>query len=225
MAAKNKLGIRTLFIAIFLAGCGGEQDSDATTLDGAWMCSSTWTSEIKGAPVKVSYEQLAVCEHNELSIKGNLAIGDARWWEIKKGTCHASKEDLFGTLTTLLFEARNTEAEQFEKEQLEGKVLGDSSGKKPQDYRVRTISRSETKFTGLAENGREIHCGRLPNQRSAWDRKDAHRKCKPMIAAYPETEPPSCRALHMCANESVLSRDEQDKLYRIIKAKPDCPEP
>ena len=45
-----------------------------------------------------------------------------------------------------------------------------------------------------------------------WDGHDAHRNCKPTLRADDPDGFPDCAAMHMCANEAVLSQAEQRKL-------------
>lgn len=51
-----------------------------------------------------------------------------------------------------------------------------------------------------------------------WSRKDAFRHCKDAIADYPERAAPPCNALHMCANEAVLTDTERAKLDKMVAA-------
>ncbi len=53
---------------------------------------------------------------------------------------------------------------------------------------------------------------------SPWHRKDAHRCCAPRLHAYPNRVAPPCAALHMCANEAVLSGPERTKLETMMTA-------
>ena len=58
-----------------------------------------------------------------------------------------------------------------------------------------------------------------------WDVKDSFRKCLPMIKKYPNEPSPDCQALHMCANEARLSKEEYQRLIVIIQEKPGCDGP
>ena len=204
-------------------GCKGAQERESGPLDGEWMCASQWNWDNDGVSVPCDSTHRAICTNNKLSFQGYTRIGKAQWSERGEASCYGSEKELYGkrisTQTTPINEAALT----FEKEHLEGKALGELA--KP-EYRVRISSRSENKLVGANLEGRVIQCERIPSGvPSAWHRKGSHRLCKPMIAAYPDKKAPSCQSLHMCANEAAMSRDEQDKLYSIIKATPDCPMP
>ena len=67
--------------------------------------------------------------------------------------------------------------------------------------------------------------GCLGPPKMKWEDHSAFRHCRPMIRAYPLRPAPPCQALHMCANEAILSDDQRDKLYRIIADNPDCEMP
>jgi hypothetical protein len=223
MAAENKIWIGIGIIVLLLGGCGDGTCSDDTPLEGKWECTSTWSAEIDGKPVPCAAKSQGVCEDNVLSITTVVSIGDAQWAETTMATCHGSGEVLYGKRISTQTLPMNDAARQFEKEKLEGKSLADIA---PLDYRVRVISRTDTQFTGINQEDHTIQCERVTRYiPTAWDRKDAHRLCKPMIAAYPNRAAPSCLALHMCANEAILSEGERDQLYAIIKAKPDCQGP
>lgn len=63
------------------------------------------------------------------------------------------------------------------------------------------------------------------NDLANWSRHDAHRLCASAIAAYPDKPAPPCFAMHMCANEAVLSSSQSGKLLKMISNTEGCKEP
>jgi len=163
MAGKNKFEIRVEFviIALLVGGCGYGQNSNSTTPEGTWGCTTVWSYENEGTSVPCAAEQQLSCVQNVLSAKGVISIGPAQWTETKEGTCFASEQDLYGTWTSIDTVPKNDAARQFEQDKLGGRSLASTSDGAHQDYRVRVISRSATQLTGIAENGRTVACSRL----------------------------------------------------------------
>ena len=61
----------------------------------------------------------------------------------------------------------------------------------------------------------------------AWNEKDANAKCDSAIsnADWPKAPANACAAMHMCANEAVLSEPQTNALYDAIRATAGCQEP
>ncbi|HTS40970.1 MAG TPA: hypothetical protein VMH84_10580 [Xanthobacteraceae bacterium] len=62
----------------------------------------------------------------------------------------------------------------------------------------------------------------------AWDGKTAWRRCESAIAgktSWPATPEAACAAMHLCANEAVLSEEQVDQLTQAIRATPGCQAP
>ncbi|WP_262030950.1 hypothetical protein [Microvirga sp. Mcv34] len=65
-------------------------------------------------------------------------------------------------------------------------------------------------------------------QPSSWEWKDAHRKCASAIEGnetWPSEPVKACAAMHMCANEAVLSNKQQMLLLSAIRRIPNCQDP
>ena len=58
-----------------------------------------------------------------------------------------------------------------------------------------------------------------------WSRKDAHRYCRPVVAASPAEPAPPCEAMHLCINEATLTAAERSKLLGMIRSAKGCAEP
>lgn len=52
---------------------------------------------------------------------------------------------------------------------------------------------------------------------SAWDRHDSHRLCVPTLESSTPSLFPSCQAMHMCANETNLSKPQLERLKRWLQ--------
>ena len=64
--------------------------------------------------------------------------------------------------------------------------------------------------------------------RISWDGKTAWRRCDSAIAgktSWPATPEAACAAMHLCANEAVLSEEQVDQLTQAIRATPGCQAP
>ena len=61
----------------------------------------------------------------------------------------------------------------------------------------------------------------------AWNEKDAYAKCESAIANadWPKAPANACAAMHMCANEAVLSEPQTKALYEVIRKTAGCQEP
>ena|ERR1700688_4800473 len=62
----------------------------------------------------------------------------------------------------------------------------------------------------------------------SWDAKNAYLKCYGAIAhpgEWPSGPKASCQAMHLCANEAVLSDAQTKALYDQIHKTPGCQEP
>jgi len=61
----------------------------------------------------------------------------------------------------------------------------------------------------------------------AWNEKDAYAKCDSAIsnADWPKAPANACAAMHMCANEAVLSEPQTKALYEAIRKTAGCQEP
>jgi hypothetical protein len=61
----------------------------------------------------------------------------------------------------------------------------------------------------------------------SWDAKDAYAKCEGAIAHadWPKAPANACAAMHMCANEAVLSEPQTKALYGAIRKTEGCQEP
>jgi hypothetical protein len=92
---------------------------------------------------------------------GTIAIGEAKWSEVKEGTCYASGDELYGKWTSIQTTPKNDAARQFEQERLAGKSLANTSNQVGQTHRVRVISRTDTLVKAVNEDGRVISCHRL----------------------------------------------------------------
>jgi hypothetical protein len=59
------------------------------------------------------------------------------------------------------------------------------------------------------------------------ERKDAYAKCESAIAHadWPKAPANACAAMHMCANEAVLSEAQTKALYVATRKTPGCQEP
>jgi len=61
-----------------------------------------------------------------------------------------------------------------------------------------------------------------------WGDKDAFMKCSGAIAdpsTWPHAPNYACLAMHLCANEAVLSEDQTKALYEQIRKTPGCQDP
>ncbi len=61
-----------------------------------------------------------------------------------------------------------------------------------------------------------------------WDAKNAYAKCDSAIAgssAWPYNKVQSCLAMHMCANEAILSGEQYSSLLAQIKKLSSCEAP
>jgi hypothetical protein len=61
----------------------------------------------------------------------------------------------------------------------------------------------------------------------AWDAKDAFAKCESAIAHadWPKAPANACAAMHLCANEAVLSEAQTKALYDAIRGTAGCQAP
>jgi hypothetical protein len=62
-------------------------------------------------------------------------------------------------------------------------------------------------------------------QPSPWEWKNAHAKCKKAIEgkeAWPSEPVKACAAMHMCANEAVLSDNQQNLLLSAMRRISNC---
>ena len=61
----------------------------------------------------------------------------------------------------------------------------------------------------------------------AWNEKDAFAKCESAIAHadWPKVPASACAAMHLCANEAVLSEPQTKALYNAIRATAGCQVP
>jgi hypothetical protein len=61
----------------------------------------------------------------------------------------------------------------------------------------------------------------------SWDAKDAYAKCESAIvnAGWPKAPANACAAMHLCANEAVLSEAQTKALYDTIRKTEGCQEP
>ena len=61
----------------------------------------------------------------------------------------------------------------------------------------------------------------------SWDAKDAYAKCESAIANtdWPKAPGHACAAMHLCANEAVLSEPQTKALYGAIRKTQGCQEP
>ena len=61
----------------------------------------------------------------------------------------------------------------------------------------------------------------------SWDAKDAYAKCERAItnADWPKAPADACAAMHLCANEAVLSEPQTKALYDAIRKTEGCQEP
>ena len=59
----------------------------------------------------------------------------------------------------------------------------------------------------------------------SWDGKTASRRCESAIAGatrWPESPARACAAVHMCANEAKLNRQQYSALVAATRRVPDC---
>jgi len=61
----------------------------------------------------------------------------------------------------------------------------------------------------------------------SWNEKDAYAKCESAIANadWPKAPARACAAMHLCANEAVLSEPQTKALYEAIRKTEGCQEP
>jgi hypothetical protein len=62
----------------------------------------------------------------------------------------------------------------------------------------------------------------------SWEGKSAWKRCESAIAgrtSWPEAPDAACRAMHLCANEAVLSEEQVDLLTQRIRETPGCQAP
>jgi hypothetical protein len=61
----------------------------------------------------------------------------------------------------------------------------------------------------------------------SWNEKDAYAKCESAIANadWPKAPADACAAMHLCANEAVLSEPQTKTLYAAIRKTEGCQEP
>jgi hypothetical protein len=61
----------------------------------------------------------------------------------------------------------------------------------------------------------------------SWNEKDAYAKCDSAIANadWPQAPAHACAAMHLCANEAVLSEPQTKTLYEAIRKTEGCQEP
>jgi hypothetical protein len=61
----------------------------------------------------------------------------------------------------------------------------------------------------------------------SWNSKDAFAKCPSAIANedWPKAPANACAAMHLCANEAVLSEQQTKALYDVIRKTAGCQEP
>ncbi len=102
-----------------------------------------------------------LCVKNVLSAKGQIAIGKAKWTELKQGSCYASGDQLYGKWTSSKTTPENNAARTFEAIELAGKPLATVSMEHDRDYRVRVISRTKSTFKFVNADGRDVTCRRL----------------------------------------------------------------
>ena len=68
----------------------------------------------------------------------------------------------------------------------------------------------------------------LTPQAIGWEAKNAWSKCDGAIGGtvdWPSQPALACAAMHMCANETVLSEPQTKALYEAIRKVPGCQEP
>jgi hypothetical protein len=61
-----------------------------------------------------------------------------------------------------------------------------------------------------------------------WEAKSAHANCEGAIAGsapWPSEPKMACKAMHMCANEAVLTKEQDASLDSAIRRLPDCGDP
>jgi hypothetical protein len=60
----------------------------------------------------------------------------------------------------------------------------------------------------------------------SWDAKDAFAKCSSAVANadWPKAPAQACAAMHLCANEAVLSEEERRRLAEMIRKTEGCGE-
>jgi hypothetical protein len=71
-----------------------------------------------------------------------------------------------------------------------------------------------------------VYQGLFPSTIS-WDAKNAFAKCTGAIAdprLWPQSPAGACQAMHLCANEAVLTGAQRRGLYAQISNTPGCPE-
>ena len=146
--------------ASILGGCDLFSGDASTPPEGTWNCSAQWSYEREGVSVPVVVSMDNLCEENVLSAKGQVAIGDAKWTESKKGSCYASGDELYGKWKSSVTTPSNDAAREFERYTLEGKSLASVAMVKEQDYRVRVTSRTGTTFKFVNADGRDVTCNR-----------------------------------------------------------------
>jgi len=101
------------------------------------------------------------CVNGDLSSSGVISIGDAQWAEEKKGTCHGSDDELYGTWSSLETIPKNQAAKAFEKERFGGQSLAMATWDGPSPYRVKVLSRTDTELKLLNPDSRLIACTKL----------------------------------------------------------------
>jgi hypothetical protein len=80
--------------------------------------------------------------------------------------------------------------------------------------------------SGLATIGFIIFQSLFPSTIS-WDSKSAFAKCAGAIAdssQWPKSPGAICEAMHLCANEAIVSDRQKKLLEEAVRKTPDCPE-
>ena len=144
--------------SLFGFGCSGGM---LNAPDGTWSCTAQWTGEESGVPVSITSVVENTCVNGDLTSIGVLSIGDAQWSEEKKGTCKGTEDELYGTWSSLETVTKNQAAKAFEEERFGGQSLGKVAWDGPSPYRVKVLSRTDTRLKLQDPDNRLIACTKL----------------------------------------------------------------
>ena len=97
-----------------------------------------------------------LCVKNELTAKGQIAIGKAKWTELKQGSCYASGDELYGKWTSSKTTPKNEAARTFEAIELAGKPLATVRMERDRDYHVSVTFRTKSTLKFVNADGRDV---------------------------------------------------------------------
>ncbi|MEE2902709.1 MAG: hypothetical protein VYC39_10275 [Myxococcota bacterium] len=104
--------------------------------------------------MSVSLEDL--CVKNELTKKGQIAIGKAKWTELKQGSFEASVDEPLGKWISSKTTPKKEAARTFEAIELAGEPLATVSMEHDRGYRIRATSHTKSTFKFINADGRDV---------------------------------------------------------------------